>query len=76
MIDRAQSNNTAHTPDEREIRAQLDRITGSADFDTSRRSADFLRYVVDETLADRAKAISQQAIACHLTAKDAPQPGV
>jgi adenylate cyclase len=66
MIDRAQSNNTAHTPDTREIRAQLERITESADFDTSQRSADFLQYVVNETLADRAGAISQHAIACQV----------
>ena len=66
MIDRVQSSNTSRTPGKPEICAQLRRITGSADFDTSQRSADFLRFVVDETLADRANAISQHAIACQV----------
>ncbi len=53
-------------PGEAEIRAQLARITGSAGFDTSRRSNDFLRFVVEEALAGRAEAISQHAIACRV----------
>jgi adenylate cyclase len=53
----------ASTPSDPEVRAQLERITGSADFDTSQRSCDFLRFVVEEALADRAETISQHAIA-------------
>lgn len=53
----------ATTPGELEIRAQLARITGSADFDTSERAIGFLRFVVEETLAGRDAAISQNTIA-------------
>jgi adenylate cyclase len=54
---------SARRPGEEEIRAQLARITDSAAFDSSRRSIDFLRFVVEEALAGREHAISQQAIA-------------
>ncbi|MFG0285355.1 MAG: hypothetical protein ACF8R7_13130 [Phycisphaerales bacterium JB039] len=50
-------------PGEADVRAQLERIAGSPDFDTSQRSRDFLRFVVEETLAGRTQAISQHAIA-------------
>jgi adenylate cyclase len=51
------------SPSDSEIRAQLKRITGSSAFDTSQRTTDFLRFVVEETLADRAETISQNTIA-------------
>ena len=50
-------------PGKRVVRAQLDRITESAEFDTSKRTGDFLRFVVTEALAGRANALSQHAIA-------------
>ncbi len=42
---------------------QLDRVTGSPEFDTSQRSVDFLRFVVSEVLDGRSQMISQQSIA-------------
>ena len=50
-------------PDKRAILAQLERIVKSAEFDSSRRSIDFLHFVVQETLAGRTHEISQHAIA-------------
>lgn len=55
--------NSVDTPSVETVRAQLDRIAGSTDFDTSRRSRDFLRFIVEETLAGRENQISQHAIA-------------
>ena len=46
-----QKNKIARVPGKRAIRAQLDCIAGSVDFDTSQRSAAFLRFVVTEALA-------------------------
>ncbi|MCH7229110.1 hypothetical protein [Haloferula sp. A504] len=50
-------------PERQAIEEQLDRITASADFDTSKRTVDFLGFVVGETLAGRTDRISQHAIA-------------
>jgi adenylate cyclase len=58
-----QNTKLASTPNEQEIRSQLARIIGSADFDTSERAIGFLRFVVEETLAGRDAAISQNTIA-------------
>lgn len=58
-----ESSQTVRKPTHQEILSQLRRITESVDFDTSQRSVDFLRFVVNETLADRSNAISQHAIA-------------
>lgn len=63
MIEKVRSSKTMKTPNNQAIRAQLRNITESVDFDTSQRSMNFLRFVVNETLADRAKTISQHAIA-------------
>jgi CheY-like chemotaxis protein len=41
-------------PEPAAVRRQLEQIFASADFDASRRSREFLRYVVEETLAGRA----------------------
>ncbi len=49
------------TPDE--IRDQVDRILLSPDLRASERLADFLRYIVDETLAGRAAEINQRTVA-------------
>ncbi len=46
-------------------------MTGSLDFDTSKRSVDFLRFVVGETLQGHSKAISQQSIAASVFGRGA-----
>ncbi len=48
--------------DKRAIRDQLERIVNSPDFDTSLRSREFIRFVVEETLAGHRRQISQQSI--------------
>lgn len=53
---------TAKRPGKRTVRAELERIVNSPDFDTSARSREFLRFVVEETLAGRESSISQHAI--------------
>ena len=45
------------------VREALERVIASPDFDTSRRSRDFLRFIVEEALAGRGEAITQAAIA-------------
>jgi adenylate cyclase len=50
-------------PSTKAVRAQLDRILGSGDFDGSPRSREFLRFIVEETLAGRAEGLSQGVIA-------------
>lgn len=50
-------------PDSRAIQAQLDRISESAEFDSSRRSVVFLQFVVKKTLAGLDHEISQHSIA-------------
>jgi adenylate cyclase len=46
-----------------EVRAALERVLASADFDASPRSRDFLRYVVEEMLAGRADGLTQTTLA-------------
>jgi adenylate cyclase len=46
-----------------EGRLLLQQVLQSDDFDASRRSRDFLRFIVDETLAGRGDALTQAAIA-------------
>jgi len=48
---------------EKDIRAQLDRVLGSKEFANSARLKDFLRYIVEETLAGRAGRIKGFTIA-------------
>jgi len=50
-------------PSSEEVRAQLDRILTSGDFNASVRNRDFLRYVVEETLAGRAAYIKGFTVA-------------
>jgi adenylate cyclase len=49
-------------PTPQEIRNQLDRILLSQDFQASERLADFLRFVIEETLAGRGDQINQQTV--------------
>src|SRR5262249_32647552 len=45
------------------VRRALEQVLDSPDFDASRRSRDFLRFIVEETLAGRGEALSQSVIA-------------
>jgi adenylate cyclase len=45
------------------VRAALERVLASPDFDAPRRSREFLRFIVEETLGGRGDGISQTAIA-------------
>lgn len=59
----------ASRPTDDEVRAALERVLASADFDASPRSRDFLRYVVKETLAGRADGLTQEALAVNVFAR-------
>ena len=50
-------------PTAQAVRRELKKVLGSADFDAPRRSLEFLRFIVEETLAGRGEAISQTTIA-------------
>lgn len=50
-------------PGPRLVRRQVERILASGDFDASPRSKDFLRFIVEETLAGRGEEVTQTAIA-------------
>jgi adenylate cyclase len=52
------------------VRAELRRILGSADFDASERNRNFLRHVVEETLAGRADRIKAYSIATSVFGRD------
>ncbi len=45
------------------VRGELEHIVASEDFDASRRSRDFLRFIVEEALAGRGGALTQAGIA-------------
>ena len=49
-------------PTPKEIGDQLDRILQSQEFSTSERLADFLRFIVEETLTGRAIEINQRTV--------------
>ena len=53
------------------VRAELERILASAAFDASPRNRQFLRYVVEETLAGRADRIKAYAIATSVFSRQA-----
>jgi adenylate cyclase len=59
-VGRAEANGA---PDEEAIRAYVERVISSAQFRSSERIRQFLRYVVDETLAGRADVIKAYSIA-------------
>lgn len=50
-------------PGLRAVRRQVEQIFSSPDFDASRRSKEFLRFIVEETLAGRGDDLTQTAIA-------------
>jgi adenylate cyclase len=45
------------------VRRQLEQLLGSPDFDASRRSREFLRFIVEEALSGRGEALTQSEIA-------------
>ena len=54
----------------RAVRAELTRILSNDSFDTSARSREFLRFVVERTLLGRPESISQKAIATEVFGRD------
>jgi adenylate cyclase len=50
-------------PEPNDVLEELDHIFASHDFDASPRSRNFLRYIVEETLAGREEGLTQAAIA-------------
>src|SRR6516165_2863393 len=54
-------NRPSHLPEER-IREELNRILASHEFRTSKRSQDFLRYVVEHTLNGQADLLKERTI--------------
>ena len=50
-------------PSAEDVRRELERALASADFDASRRSREFLGFIVEEALAGRGDSLSQAAIA-------------
>ena len=52
-----------HVPQSKAVLEQLDRVLASSDFDASPRSRDFVRFIVEETLAGRADDLTQASIA-------------
>jgi adenylate cyclase len=53
----------ARAPGARAVRRQVEAILGSPDFDASRRSREFLRFIVEEALAGRGEDLTQSVIA-------------
>lgn len=51
------------------VRAELDRVLGSPAFSASQRSREFLRFVVEETLAGRADQLKERSIAMAVFAR-------
>ncbi|MHC2797448.1 TolB-like protein/Tfp pilus assembly protein PilF [Mesorhizobium jarvisii] len=58
-------------PGEDEVRAQLDRIRSSPDFEVPDRARKFLSYIVEETLTGRASRIKAYSIATEVFGRDA-----
>lgn len=61
----------ATLPSELEIRAQLDRIRSSPEFDTPERARKFLVYVIEEAIAGRAGRIKAYTIATEVFGREA-----
>lgn len=61
--DRASVSRSTRGPGTRAVRRQLELILERPDFDASQRSREFLRFIVEETLAGRGDQLTQVAIA-------------
>jgi adenylate cyclase len=55
-----------HRPDRTAVQFELQQILESDDFDGSRRSREFLRFIVEEALAGRGHELTQSLIATHV----------
>ncbi|MGJ5817291.1 hypothetical protein [Paludibaculum fermentans] len=65
------ANNEKNTaPDDHEVVAALDRVTGSEAFSGAARQIRFLRFVVKETLAGRADGVKESVIAVSVFGRD------
>lgn len=64
------SRNTCAPPVESAVRRQLERILESPEFQRSRRLADFLGYIVEETLQGRPERIKAYSIAVEVFHRD------
>ncbi|MET0745712.1 MAG: adenylate cyclase [Microvirga sp.] len=58
-------------PSAEDVRAQLDRLVASPDFDVPARGRKFLRYIVEETLAGRADRIKAYSVGIEVFERDA-----
>ncbi len=58
-------------PSAEEVRAQLERLVASPDFDVPARARKFLRYIVEETLAGRADRIKAYSVGTEVFERDA-----
>ena len=63
LVERRTTARSAKRAERTRVRKGLDRIVASVDFDASRRSQEFLRFIVQETLAGRGDELTQSAIA-------------
>jgi len=62
---------TAHSPiNEDDVRSQLERMLGHAEFHATDKMREFLRYVVEETLAGNARGIKGFTIAMEVFGRD------
>src|SRR4051812_14355399 len=57
-------------PSAEDVRAQLERLFDSPDFDVRARARKFLRYIVEETLAGRADRIKAYSIGIEVFERD------
>ncbi len=57
-------------PTAEEVRAQLDRLVASPDFDAPARARRFLRYIVEETLAGRGDRIKAYSVGTEVFERD------
>ena len=58
-------------PSADDVRAQLERLVASPDFDAPARARKFLRYIVEETLAGRADRIKAYSVGTEVFERDA-----
>lgn len=58
-------------PSAEDVRAQLERLVTSPDFDAPARARRFLRYIVEETLAGRAERIKAYSVGTEVFERDA-----
>jgi adenylate cyclase len=58
-------------PSAEDVRAQLDRLVASPDFDVPARARRFLRYIVEETLAGRSDRIKAYSVGTEVFERDA-----